>query len=260
MKFIRRLHESLLAIPGWRTRQRRLDRRIKSIVGLPDAYGDILRIAECARADAILDIGSYVGDTIQRFIDESAIPVYGFEPTPETFDTLSARFRYNPQVRLANCALSDHIGIDRFFCNAGMQTNSLLDNDSGNIGSFPDHTRHVQSIEVAVTTLDSWLGMHLQEGWLVIKADMQGAEGMLLEGGNAAFSSRVIAFYSEAQLSPMYRGQVTFAALHERLTGEYGFALYNTYPCLRDRYGRAVQLDALWVKEDTLKGACSGAA
>jgi len=242
----------LIRIPWWCRYQRRLSRHIKHAVGGADAYGDLFALAGKNHAAAILDIGSYTGDTIVRFLDELSIPIYGFEPTLESFLELERRLGKNPQVRLFNCALSNRDGVETLFCNENPQTNSLLDNDTGNTLSFPAFTRHVETMQVKVHTLDTWVSRHLPNGRLLVKADVQGGEGRLLDGGKSTFRDRVLAFYAEAQICPMYKGQTTFFELHARLTNEYGFCLHNVYPCLHDKYGRAVQIDALWVKEEVL--------
>ncbi len=252
MHALRAIHNALISIPCLRRYQRRLSRLFKSAIGCPDAYGDLFSIARAISPAAILDIGSYTGDTIERFTDELKTPIYGFEPTPLSFLELKRRFDKKSQVRLFSCALSDRDGVETLFCNANPQTNSLLDNDSGNILSFQTHTEHVDTVQLDVLTLDTWSSRHLPEGDLIIKADIQGAEGKLLDGGKVTFGDRVTAFYSEAQLCPMYNGQTTFTQLDRRLTNEFGFCLCNVYPCLRDKYGKAVQLDALWVKEHKL--------
>jgi hypothetical protein len=74
----------------------------------------------------------------------------------------------------------------------------------------------------------------------------------LLDGGRQAFRDRVVAFYSEAQIAPMYEHQIAFGELHARLASEFGFCLRNVYPCFHDEAGRATQVDALWVKESLL--------
>ena len=246
---MRTIHEYLIRIPWWRGYQRRLSRYLKCAVGVPDAYGDLIAIARRHNASAILDIGSYMGETIVRFLDELTIPVYGFEPTLDTFRKLEERLSGNRQVHLFNCALSDRDGEESLYCNENPQTNSLLDNDEGNAASFPDDTRHVDVIRVQVQTLDTWAAHHLPVGRLIIKADVQGAEGRILDGGKDIIRDRVLAFYAEAQLAPMYKGQTTFFELHERLTGEFCFHLQDIYPCFHDKTGRAVQTDALWINE-----------
>ncbi len=253
MSVLHSIHSRLIKIPGWRRSQRRLSRRAKALVGTPDAYGDLFSIARIIDPVAVLDIGSYIGDTIERFTDELGAKVYGFEPTPETFEKLERRFSDNPQVHVSNCALSNREGTQTLFCNNNPQTNSLLDNDIGNERSFLEDTKHIDTMQIEVRTLDGWCSHHLpSQGDLIVKADVQGGEGRLLDGGQETFRSRVKAFYGEVQLSPMYKDQNSFADLNDRLSGDYGFSLYNMYPCLRDSFGRAVQVDALWVKDDLL--------
>jgi len=249
MNPLRILHNRLIRIPWWRRHQRRFSRYLKFVVGAPDAYGDLVAIAKRHKAAAILDIGSYMGDTIVRFTDELSIPVYGFEPTLHTFRKLQERFGGNQQVLLFQCALSDRDGEEVLYYNENPQTNSLLDNDEGNAASFPDETKHVDAVRVFVQTLDTWVSHYLPAGRLIIKADVQGAEGRILDGGKDTIRNRVLALYAEAQLAPMYKGQTTFFELHERLTKEYGFYLQDIYPCLHDKTGRAVQTDALWINE-----------
>jgi len=253
MNPLRAIHGRLIRIPLWRRYQRRLSRSLKYAVGAPDAYGDLVAIARRHNISAVLDIGSYTGDTIVRFIDELSVPVYGFEPTLDTFRKLEARFGGNQQVHLFQCALSDRDGEEILYCNENPQTNSLLDNDKGNIVSFPDETKHLDMIRVKVQRLDTWVSHNLPSGHLIIKADVQGAEGRLLDGGEATIRDRVLAIYAEAQLSPMYKGQTTFFELHERLTKEYGFYLQDIYPCLHDKTGKAVQTDALWINEKLVR-------
>ncbi len=252
MNTLRTIHDVLIKIPWWRRHQRRLSRFIKRTVGAPDAYGDLFAIARKAKPVSVLDIGSHNGDTIERFVDDLDIPICGFEPTPGSFEELKRRYAFNPQVRLFNCALSNREGYENLFCNANPQTNSLLENDIGNNRFFPEHTRHLKTIRVKVRTLDGWASRYLPAGLLIVKADVQGNEGRLLDGGKVLIRSRVAAIYAESQLCPMYKGQIGFGELHERLTGECGFYLHNVYPCLQDKKGKAVQLDALWVKDEFL--------
>ncbi|MGA0369965.1 MAG: FkbM family methyltransferase [Kiritimatiellia bacterium] len=252
MSFFHAIQGQLVKLPYWRKHQRRLSRRIKALAGTPDAYGDIFAIAKQNKPAAILDIGCYIGDTIERFTDELDTNIYGFEPTPETFLKLQNRFADSHQVQVFNCALAAFEGRQTFFSNANPQTNSLLDNDRGNTRSFEQFTKHVESLEIDVTTLDGWCAQYLPQGDLIVKADVQGGEGKLLEGGHEVFLHQVMAFYSEVQLSPMYKDQATFDELNTRLSNEYGFCIYNIYPCLRDKIGRAIQADVLWVKEEVL--------
>lgn len=219
----------------------------------PDAYGDIATLIQRTSPNAVLDIGSHVGLTIERILEDCQVSIHGFEPTPTTFAKLSARFEGNSLVTVHNIALSDKTGKTTFHCNTNEQTNSLLDNDEGNLKELSNQTRHVCLETIDTIRLDEWMAKFLPSQKVIIKSDVQGAEGLMLAGGMDTFRNQVIAFYSEAQISPMYMGQLDFCSMHEMLVNEFGFVLHNIYPCFHDRSGRALQTDALWIKEEHLK-------
>jgi FkbM family methyltransferase len=235
---------------------RRLGRRIvgsvKSTINCPDAFIDLTSLIQRTSPDAVLDIGSHIGETIARILETNRIPIHGFEPTPATFDRLSKRFEGNSLISLHNIALSDKHGEATFHCNANEQTNSLLDNDQGNRELLAEHTRHINKQTIQTIRLDDWMAQHLPSAKVVIKCDVQGAEGLLLAGGMSTFREQVIGFYSEAQIASMYEGQMGFFDMHRILTTELGFALHNVYPCFHDKHGRALQTDAFWINEKYL--------
>lgn len=244
---IRQVHHALVRNPLTRKLQRRIVRSLKSSLSVPDPYSDLARIIREKKPDAILDIGSHVGETISRLLETSSVPIHGFEPTQKTFQKLSLRFQNDPIVTLHKLALSNENGEAAFHCNANEQTNSLLDNGFGNNESLAHATQHLQKEIVETMRLDDWMGTHLQSAKVVIKSDVQGAEGLLVEGGENCLRDQTIAFYSEAQIAPMYKGQADLCELHKILTGKLGFALHNIYPCYHDNQGRALQTDALWI-------------
>ncbi|MGB7326125.1 MAG: FkbM family methyltransferase [Rubripirellula sp.] len=224
-------------------------KKIKKIAGAADASSDITHVLQLCKPVAVLDVGSHLGETIVRFREFTRLPIHGFEPSPDTYRRLSDRFTGDSSITVHCTALSNENGTASFNLNANEQTNSLLANDVGNENLLSDYTRNIQTTEVQTKRLDDWLDEHLPEGDIFIKSDVQGAEGMLIEGGERAFASRVIGFYGEAQLGPMYKGQSTLWDLNETLTTKFQFALSNIYPVYRDPKGRALQTDALWIHE-----------
>jgi hypothetical protein len=145
---------------------------------------------------------------------------------------------------------SPRAGTLPFFLNRFDETNSLLDNSPETGQSAL--SEHVGRIDVRVDTLDGWCDAELPHGNLVIKADMQGAEGRMIAGGDQTFGRRVAAFYSEVLFAPMYEGQASFCQLHETLTTRHGLSLWQIYPLARDTTGRAAWGDALWLRTDAL--------
>jgi len=246
---IHHIHKLLVSNSLTRKFQRKAVGKIKKTLGVPDAFQDIHSLIQRTSPDALLDVGSHVGKTIARVLESTSLPIHGFEPTQESFTKLAARFNNNSSVTLHNVALSDKTGKATLHCNANEQTNSLLDNAEGNRSSLAKHTRHLGTQTINTVRLDQWMEANLPGKKVVIKSDVQGAEGMLLAGGMKTFKELVIGFYSEAQIAPMYEGQMDFCKLHNLLVNELGFVLHNIYPCFLDSEGRALQTDALWIQK-----------
>jgi FkbM family methyltransferase len=202
----------------------------------------------------VLDIGAHIGRMMERFIDELPdVPIHAFEPTPASAAALRRRAARFGNVRVHQVAVADRAGVLPFFLNRFDETNSLLDNAHGPVGAQGELAEHVERIDVHAITLDDWCAAEAPAGDLVIKADMQGAEGRLLAGGSRTFGERrVAAFYSEVLFARMYEGQASFCELHETLTTSYGLSLWQIYPLARDASGRAAWGDALWLRDDML--------
>ncbi len=246
---IQQLHKLLTSNSITRGMQRSVVRRIKRTLDVPDAFADLEKLVNRTSPDAILDIGSHIGGTIARMLEFASLPIHGFEPTSESYARLKKRFDSNELVTLHNLALSNESGQATIHCNANEQTNSLLDNDSGNTAALSEQTKHLGQQTIDTMRLDEWSQKHAPNQNLIIKSDVQGAEGLLLAGGMETFRNQLIAFYSEAQIAAMYEGQADFCSLHKTLTEELGFVLHNIYPCFHDEHGRALQTDALWIKQ-----------
>jgi len=248
---LKKLHGLLVGNDFTRKYQHQLTRKIKDAVSSPDAYGDLSKLIRTHRPDAFLDIGCHLGKTIERILDDNSLPIHGFEPTQSTFTRVQGRFSSDSRVKIHNIALSDSTGTAKFFCNSNEQTNSLLDNDEGNQSAWGQQTSHVDSQEVQTMRLDEWYAQEKPGNRLIIKSDIQGAEGMLVRGGETSLRDHVIAIFSEAQIGNMYEGQTDFFGLHEMLSG-LGFSLHNVYPCAHDSSGKAVQTDAMWINFDLI--------
>ena len=130
-------------------------------------------------------------------------------------------------------------------------------NDAGNLDSFAEDTTPVGSSEVQTRSLESWAAEHEVAGPCIIKCDTQGAEGLVIQGGKDFIRENCVAFYGEVMLGAMYKGQSSFQEIRHLLEKDCGLVLKNIYPCLHDKDGRAVQMDALWVKREFLQSSSS---
>jgi FkbM family methyltransferase len=232
---------------------RRLRARVQSVAGYSDPFYDLAHIAHVSHARLFLDIGCHRGDTLLRFMESGiSCPVAAFDPFAENLDRARKRLHQFPQSTFHEIALSDRNGLATFYQNRNEQTSSLLANDTGNLSSFAADTAPVGYCEVKTQTLDTWAAENGATGPCIIKCDTQGAEGLVIKGGASFIRDHCVAFYGEVMLGDMYRGQSSFADIRLLLEKDCGLMLKNIYPCLHDNSGRAVQMDALWVKPEWL--------
>ena len=223
--------------------------KLQSFSGYTDAFYNLAEIAAASDVRLFLDIGCHHGETLLRFI-ESGIqcPIAAFDPFDENIEKAKRLLQPYPRINFYQLALSNTNGRARFYLNKNEQTSSLLANDTGNLDSFADDTALVGSCEVQTRTLDSWAAEQGVSGPCIIKCDTQGAEGLVIEGGKSFIREHCAAFYGEVMLGDMYKGQRSFGDIRNLLEKDCGLALKNIYPCLHDKAGRAVQMDALWVR------------
>jgi FkbM family methyltransferase len=247
---------------------RRLTASIKRKLSCPDAWADIL---DLLRADAQItycDIGAHIGETVERIHSEVPNRILAFEPTPSSFKKLQSRFPHatiqepgtkNQELKTKNqelrkiflipLAISDSCRKATFWINSNEQTNSLCDNAEGNKSSFTSATQHKEALEVQVVSFDAWATNDpFQSPKYFFKLDVQGEELRALQGANESLA-RAVGVYAECPLEPMYENQAHFWEIHQFLLSK-GFYLRNLYPCFHDPHGRAVQTDALWLREE----------
>ena len=248
---IKKVYLHLLQWSPLRRNLRQLRSRFLGAAGHPDPFDDLSRVARKAQADLLLDIGCHHGDILLRFLEAGvACPAVAFDPLEENLRVARAKLSRFPKVRFEQLALSDQDGVARFFLNRNEQTSSLLENSSGNLTSFHRDTEHLATLDVPTCRLDTWFARQSEPRphSILVKCDTQGAEEKVIRGGIDLFKKRVVAIYTEVMLGEMYQGQSDFASLRTLLEKECGLMLHNVYPCLHDASGRAVQMDALWIR------------
>ncbi len=146
--------------------------------GVYDAYETELLENLVKEGMAVLDIGAHIGYftlILSKAVGESGA-VYAFEPEPKNFSLLSRNIELNKKqnVRLFPLALSNAVGKIKLFL------------DTANLGNMSLALSNIPAIdlegeiEVETTTLDAFL---LGKKIDFIKMDVQGAEGLVIAGG-----------------------------------------------------------------------------
>ena len=250
---IKRIYLQCLKLPALRKPLRLARAKIQAIAGYSDPFFDLAHIARESKARLFLDIGCHRGDALLRFIESGiTCPVAAFDPFGDNIGRAKAHLHNCPQISFYQIALSNTDGTAAFYVNRNEQTSSLFPNDTGNRESFAADTDLLRSCEVKTRTLDTWALENQSTGPCIIKCDTQGAEGLVIQGGKSFIPNQCAAFYGEVMLGNMYKGQSSFEEIRRQLEKECGMVLKNIYPCLHDKAGRAVQMDALWVKPEFL--------
>ena len=245
------LYLSLLSFGCLRRCLRKWRAKFLAATGHSDPYDDLATISRRIQSDLFIDIGCHHGDALLRFVEAGVnCPIVAFDPVAKNLEISSRRLAHVPNIKFERLALSDEDGLAKFFMNRNEQTSSLLENEAGNIKSFGEDTAHVGVFEVPTRRLDAWYESlsNRRPNRIIIKCDTQGAEGKVIRGGLHVIRNHVYAFYAEVMLGDMYQGQADFTSMRKLLEDECGLILHKVYPCLQDSTGKAVQMDALWIR------------
>jgi FkbM family methyltransferase len=180
-----------------------------------------------SRPFLLLEIGANDGGHTSRFLHEfgEAVTIHAFEPEPRALLRFGSR-GFDERVQLHEVALGAHDGVARFFQSGGAVSEARPDGwfDSG---SLRQPKRHLEvhpwvtfesSLEVRVSTLDSWAAEFNVERADFIWMDVQGAEADVIRGGRRLLSNTRF-LYTEYSNDELYEGQATLGQLVDLLDG-----------------------------------------
>jgi FkbM family methyltransferase len=219
--------------------------------GRDDPFEEQKRLLWTKKTPVIFDVGAHHGQTALLYAElfgEGMI--YCFEPYEESYRMLVQNVHAHKNIRPFNIALGNAIGTTKFFLNKSSQTNSMLPSAAKGAEVWGKGMLETDAVgQVAVTTLDAFMGSQSIGTIDILKMDAQGAEYMILEGATKAIrEKRIGLIYSEIITLSTYEGQKEFDEML-RIFRENGFALHNLFnPSLTDD-GRLRQVDAVFTME-----------
>lgn len=208
-----------------------------------DPLWDIRALTRAGEHPLILDVGANRGQSIDEFRRLFHAPVmHSFEPSPETFRQLQARWTH-PDVVLNNVALGSRPDQRPFLENSHNDMSSFLALGPDGWGATEKRTT------VPITTVDAYCAERQITAVDLLKIDTQGFELEVITGAEQMMARGAVHLvYLEIILSKMYDNLPGLDDIYRALTSR-GFSLVSFYSFYyRDH--RAAWTDALFVQPD----------
>lgn len=186
---------------------------------------DAARLLQTRVHPVILEIGCNDGSHTRQFLDVfPTATIHCFEPDERALRRWSRHVR-SDRVTVHPIAIGAADGTARFFASGGTPPGAAPEHRlpdgwdlSGSIRP-PKRMLHVNpwcrfddTRRVTVRSLDSWAAQHEIDGVDFIWADVQGAEGDLIQGGQRTLG-RTRYLYTEYDNRELYEGQIDLRAL-----------------------------------------------
>jgi FkbM family methyltransferase len=188
-------------------------------------------IQSCVKNDKpiIFDIGAHHGQSIKYLEEIFKSPViYSFEPDPDSFKILSKNSSKNNKI--FNHAFSNITGESYFFQNNISHTNGLyevnIDSHDSIRAQETNITKEVNSrININTYTLDRFFEDYNINSVDLMKVDTQGAEELVLEGGQASLH-KINVLILEVSFYDYYVHKASFTDVEKYLLPA-GFELFS---------------------------------
>lgn len=226
--------------------------------GEAQLWYDVRRLVKAAATNVqggpvAFDVGAFLGDTIDRItplIDWRMI--HGFEPYPQSYTKLEAKFSRRSNVKLHKFALSDQSGPASFTLTKSSQSNSLL---RPNLEPAIAISQHAPAgiIEILTNTIDAVSVAECVERITLLKIDVQGAQYEVLKGATRMLSeNRIDVIVCETEFVDLYVGQKLFSEVLA-LAGSFELSLFGIYAPRPDRFGRIAWADSVFFRTALLE-------
>jgi FkbM family methyltransferase len=196
----------------------------------------------------VIDIGAHNGEfsTAIRAV-LPGVQVYAFEPLPDSYEMLTAKFREDPCCRAFRVALGDEHGQVKFWRSRFSKSSSVLPMADIHKREFPWSSELV-SIDAQMATLDDFLHDIKMVPKVLINIDVQGYEDRVIRGGVAILRNADYVL-TEVSFRRLYEGQTSFDEIYQLLK-QLGFSYAGNVDQLLSPGDRGVlQADALFVRE-----------
>lgn len=195
----------------------------------------------------VLDIGANTGQFAQSICE--ILPdamIYSFEPLPDCYEELVRSFADKPQFKAFNVALGNETGSIKMNRNEFSLSSSLLPLAELHKQNFPFARKEVIQ-EVNIARLDDFAdNLELREP-ILIKLDVQGFEGSVIDGGIGVIKQASMILI-ELSIEELYEGQLLFDDIYQKLK-DLGFQYRGNYTQANSPIdGRILYVDGIFTK------------
>lgn len=209
----------------------RINRLLKPLVGYEiskvefgrDLWTDVKTVLSGDGIRTVFDVGANEGQSAREFLRRfPGARIFSFEPTPAIFERLRRFADDQPLVTPVNKALGEAPGTATLNENAFHQTNSLLPASPRSADYLgPNVVERQRTINVELTTLDSFCREARISRIDLLKLDVQGFELSVLKGAREMLGSqRIGCLVLEVSFIPLYENQATLPDLLGLLSGQ----------------------------------------
>ncbi len=211
----------------------------------------LARVIEHLGITAVLDVGANTGQYAQR------LRRAGYAGRIVSFEPVSAA-----HLELMNAAVDDHawevaprIALGDSDTPLAINVSAESDMSSpldftAEMATLLDSSAFIASESVSQARLDAVFAKHVRsDDRVFLKVDTQGYDDRVLAGARGVMS-RLAAVQVELSIIPVYRGQLDYRAMIERLDG-WGFQPVLFLPgYFNKRTARMLEMDGVFVRED----------
>jgi FkbM family methyltransferase len=204
--------------------------------------------------NTIIDIGANTGEfaiEISTILPEAKL--ISFEPILECFEELKENLSFHKNFKAYHMALGEEASENEIFKNEFTPSSSLLEMANLHKDEFT-HTANSVKEKIVIKRLSDVLKSSDIQIPLLIKIDVQGYEGKVIDGGEDIIKSADV-IICELSFEKLYEEQVYFDDIYSRFKA-LGFTYHGNHLQLNSpKNGIPLQCDGIFIKN---KGSILG--
>jgi FkbM family methyltransferase len=204
--------------------------------------------------ETFLDVGAYEGEFTDSLLAYfTPQHVWLVEADPDQAIVLKNKYGAEPRCHVIPAAVTDRSGTVEFRVNEHRPSSSLVPIAAQTEEIFNKSMSEARIVRVPAVSLDDLFQQHKLPVIDLMKVDIQGAERLLIAGGQSALT-QVRQLFVEVWFEECYRGSALYPELHNLLT-PLGFKLRSFHEFRKGPDGNLVYTNALYVQPGLLTRA-----